>query len=303
MEWLDFIKGALDYIENNLLTVESPDEVAEYLNISTFYLQKGFQIITSCNIGEYIRNRRLYLAAVRLAESDEKIIDIAFEYGYETPESFTKAFFRFHGATPSEIRKDRTLIKPFLPLRVNIIVQGGQSMDFAVEKMAAFKVIGFSREFQFDTSYEEIPKFWSEIMEKYEKGLFEGNAPSNELEQAIYSNRIGEFGVCIDDIGKDGKFRYMIAGRYMGGAVPKEMTVYEIPATLWAKFKCIGALPEAMQTVNTQIWREWLPGNKEYEINGRFNIEWYSTSENNKNYQSAIWIPVKAKERDVKSSL
>lgn len=142
MEWLSCIKNAIDYMENNLLTIERPEDVAKYLNISTLYLQRGFQIITGYNIGEYIRNRRLYLAAVQLAGCGEKIIDLALEYGYDTPESFTKAFTRFHGATPSEIRKDRTRIKTFLPLRVHIIIQGGYGMDYVVEKMAAFQVLG-----------------------------------------------------------------------------------------------------------------------------------------------------------------
>ena len=297
MEWITCIKKAIKYIDDELLAVKGPEEVAEYVHISPMYLQRGFQIMTGYTIGEYIRNRRLYLAAMELVKSEEKVIDIAYKYGYETPESFTKAFTRFHSATPSEVRKDRTRIKPFLPLRVNIVIQGGSSMDFTVEKMAGFTVIGFSREFAFDTSYSEIPKFWDEIMQKYSARLFAGNAPANEIEQAICENRIGEFGVCIDDIGKDGKFRYMIAGRYMGGNVPPEMELYELPESEWAKFRCIGAMPEAMQTVNTQIWNEWLPGNGEYELAGKYNIEWYSSSGTmqSDDYQSGIWIPVNRK--------
>lgn len=297
MEWITCIKKAIKYIDDELLAVKGPEEVAEYVHISPMYLQRGFQIMTGYTIGEYIRNRRLYLAAMELVKSEEKVIDIAYKYGYETPESFTKAFTRFHSATPSEVRKDRTRIKPFLPLRVNIVIQGGSSMDFTVEKMAGFTVIGFSREFAFDTSYSEIPKFWDEIMQKYAARLFAGNAPANEIEQAIHENRIGEFGVCIDDIGKDGKFRYMIAGRYMGGNVPPEMELYELPESEWAKFRCIGAMPEAMQTVNTQIWNEWLPGNGEYELAGKYNIEWYSSSGTmqSDDYQSGIWIPVNRK--------
>lgn len=170
-------------------------------------------------------------------------------------------------------------------------------MDFVVEKMAGFKVIGFAREFSFDNSYEEIPKFWDEICQKYQTGLLVSNAPSNEYEQAIYDNRIGEFGVCIDDIGKAGKFRYMIAGRYMGGNVPEGMEVYELPAEDWAKFKCVGTMPDSLQSVNTQIFKEWLPGNPNYEIAGKYNIEWYSSLGNPQaaDYQSEIWIPVKKK--------
>ncbi len=299
MEWLTCIKGAIDYMENNLLTVKGPEDVADHLHVSALYLQKGFQIITGYHIGEYIRNRRLYLAALRLADSSEKIIDVALEYGYETPESFAKAFTRFHGAAPSEIRKGSARIKAFLPLRVHIIVQGGYDMDFVVEKMAAFQVIGFSREFLFDTSYLEIPKFWEEIRKNFcEKNLLAGNAPANETEQAIYDNHIGDFGITIDDVGKDGKFRYMIAGRYAGGNIPEGMELCDVPAALWAKFPCMGALPTALQAVNTQIWNAWLPGNREYELDGTCYVEWYSSSGNTQSadYQSAIWLPVKPKE-------
>jgi len=297
MEWITTIKEAIRYMEDELLTIKGPEEVAEHVHISPMYLQRGFQIMTGYSIGEYIRNRRLYLAATELVHTDHKVIDIALKYGYETPESFTKAFTRFHDASPSEVRKDRTLVKTFLPLRISIVIQGGSSMDYTVDKMAAFKVIGFSREFSVDTCYLEIPKYWDEVFKKYVSNLLAGNAPANEIEQAVFDNRIGEFGVCIDDVGESGKFCYMIAGRYMGGVVPVGMKVFEIPETTWAKFKCVGAMPEAMQTVNTQIWKEWLPGNIEYELAGKFNIEWYSSVGNTKDsdYQSAIWIPVKRK--------
>ncbi|SCN21536.1 Regulatory protein SoxS [Clostridium sp. N3C] len=297
MEWVTAIREAIKYMEDKMLTVKGPEEVADHVHMSPMYLQRGFQIMTGLTIGEYIRNRRLYLAAMELLNTDKKIIDIAFKYGYETPESFTKAFTCFHNASPSEVRKNKAYVKTFLPLRVSIIIQGGDNMDYTVEKKAAFKVIGFSREFSFDTAYKEIPEFWNEIFNKYGANMFAGNAPANAIEQVVYDNRIGEFGVCIDDVGKDGKFRYMIAGRYVGGNIPKGMDVYEIPEANWAEFKCIGPMPESMQTVNTQIWKEWLPGNIEYELAGKFSVEWYSSAGNTKDsdYQSAIWIPVKRK--------
>lgn len=297
MEWVTAIKEAIKYMEDELLTIKGPEEVADHVHMSPMYLQRGFQIMTGYTIGEYIRNRKLYLAAMDLMNTDKKVIDIALKYGYETPESFTKAFARFHNASPSEVRKNRTYFKTFLPLRISIIIQGGNIMDFTVEKMSSFKVIGFSREFSFDTAQLEIPKYWDEAFKKHVANFSVGNPPSNEFEKAIYDNRIGEFGVCIDDIGKEGKFRYMIAGRYMGGPIPEGMEIYELPEMEWAKFKCIGPMPEAMQTVNNEIWKEWLPGNSEYELAGKFNIEWYSAAGSTKDsdYQSAIWIPVKRK--------
>ncbi|HEY8364991.1 MAG TPA: AraC family transcriptional regulator, partial [Haloplasmataceae bacterium] len=160
MEWISLIKKALNFMETELLTIKSPEEVAQHVHISTMYLQKGFQILTGYSIGEYLKNRKLYLAAMDMINTNEKIIDIAYKYGYETPESFTKAFTRFHKATPTEIRKRKTNIRTFLPLRVTMVIQGGYNMDYTIEKMPSFKLIGFSKEFSFDTSYNEIPKFW-----------------------------------------------------------------------------------------------------------------------------------------------
>lgn len=172
-------------------------------------------------------------------------------------------------------------------------------MDYTVERLEGFQVIGFSREFRFDASHREIPEFWDEILEKFCKpNLLAGKAPVSEVERAIYDNHIGDFGICVDDIGKDGRFRYMIAGRYTGGGVPEGMELFDIPAALWARFKCAGALPAAIQAVNAQIWNEWLPGNSEYELDGGINIEWYSDSEDthSADYRSEIWLPVKARE-------
>ncbi|WP_163194081.1 helix-turn-helix transcriptional regulator [Clostridium thermarum] len=124
MEWITAIKKAIKYMEDELLTVKGPEEVADHVHISSMYLQRGFQIMTGFTIGEYIRNRRLYLAAMELVNTGDKIIDVALKYGYETPESFTKAFTRFHNATPTEVRKNRAAVKTFLPLRVSIVIQG-----------------------------------------------------------------------------------------------------------------------------------------------------------------------------------
>ncbi|MBR6616773.1 MAG: AraC family transcriptional regulator [Oscillospiraceae bacterium] len=297
MEWLTAIRKAIAYMEGEILTVTSPEEVAAHVYISSMYLQRGFHIMTGFTIGEYIRNRRLYLAAMELVNTDTKIIDIAMKYGYETPESFTKAFSRFHGASPSQIRSGQAAPKSFLALTINITVQGGDQMDYKITKMFPLKVIGFQREFTFEEAYTEIPKYWDEICEKYASNVYAGNPPANAYEKALLENCIGEYGICIDDI-ENGKFRYLIAGKYCGGDVPEGMALYEFPMCEWAVFDCIGAIPEALQNLNTKIFREWLPGNPDYEIAGDANVEWYDCINGEKtdaNYHSAIWIPVRRK--------
>ena len=170
-------------------------------------------------------------------------------------------------------------------------------MDFIIKTLEPFKVIGFQKEFTNDNGYKDIPKFWDEICEKHANNVYKGNSPSNAIEKAIADNKIGEYGVCIDDIG-NGKFRYIIAGKYIGGDIPDRMTVYEFPKSDWAIFDCIGPIPEAFQNLNTKIFKEWLPNNPEYKLSLNANIEWYdfdNAVKNNPNYHSAIWIPVMKK--------
>ena len=297
MEWLTCIRNTIDYIEKHLEENISAQDVAGQVNISPFFLQKGFSLMTGYGIAEYIRNRRLYQAALDLQKTDSKVIDIALRYGYETPESFSKAFQRFHGATPLQVR-DGAEIQDFLPLKINISVFGGHHMiNCKITPMFPFRVIGFQKIFNNETAYAEIPKFWDELCEKYANHVYAGNPPANPYEQAIVDNCIGEYGICIDDIG-NGQFRYLVAGRYTGGEVPEGMVLYEFPQCEWAIFNCYGPLPDAMQSMNTRIFREWLPGNPEYELCGNANVEWYDSINGEKsdpNYHTAIWVPVKRK--------
>ncbi|SFG45479.1 AraC family transcriptional regulator [Oribacterium sp. WCC10] len=296
MEWITGVRKAIDYMEKHLTDDISAQDVAEHVYLSSFFLQKGFSLMTGYGIGEYIRNRRLYNAAMDLKNTDAKVIDIACTYCYETPESFSKAFSRFHGVTPTEAR-DGAPVRTFLPLTIKVQIQGGDQMDVKITPMFQFKVIGFQKIFDDETAYQEIPKFWNEIIEKYAANVYAGNEPVNAYERAIVDNCIGEYGVCIDDIGS-GKFRYMVAGKYTGGEVPEGMVVYEFPRGDWAVFDCIGPVPEALQNVNTRIFKEWLPGNPEYELCGNATAEWYDCVNgkmSDPDYHSAIWIPVKRK--------
>lgn len=296
MEWLSSLKAAIDYMEAHLLMDIGADEVAEAVHISPFYFQKGFKIVTGYSIGEYIRNRRLYLAALDVLEGEEKVIDLSYKYGYDTPESFTKAFSRFHGLSPVQLKAQHSRMKVFLPLVIEVSIKGGNKMEFTIEKMEPMKMIGFEKNFSFESSYQEIPRFWDEFCRKYMQPAASAEGTEKEMRQAVEENKIGEFGVCIDDKSEENEFRYLIAGLYQGGRVPEGMKVFEIPAYEWAKFECAGSMPDALQTLNTRIFREWLPGNREYEIAAELNIEWYSEEDTESpDYHAGIWIPVKRK--------
>jgi AraC family transcriptional regulator len=295
LEWLTCIRKTIKYIEEHLHDNISVQDIGKEVNVSPMFLQKGFSIMTGYGIGEYMRNRRLYQAAIDLSTSDDKIIDIAYSYTYETPESFTKAFTRFHGATPSQIRMKEASIKTFLPIKIDISISGGYKMEYKIRAMSGMKVIGFERAFLFENSDLEIPEFWNEIFQKYAKNVIAGKKPANQYEKAICDNHIGEYGICIEKTDSK-ELYYMIAGKYEAGKVPEGMCLNELPDGDWAVFECIGALPDAIQDLSNRIFREWLVENPDYELRGNAYMEWYDAGNKTaSDYHSEVWIPVKKK--------
>jgi AraC family transcriptional regulator len=128
MSWLESIQQTIDYIEDNLESELDSDKLAGIIYTSSFNFQRIFAIMCDCTVGEYIRNRRLTLAGYELLNNDSRILDIAIKYGYETNESFTRAFSRFHGVTPSIARKNRTSLNMFSRISVKSNLSGGKVM-------------------------------------------------------------------------------------------------------------------------------------------------------------------------------
>ena len=120
--------------------------------------KKDLQCSAVLRVGEYIKQRRLTLAGSELISTDEKIIDIALKYGYDTPDSFTKAFTRFHGVTPTAIRKDGAMIKSFASLKIKFSLEGGYIMDYKIVEKDSFTVMGISKMFRYDSATKEIPQ-------------------------------------------------------------------------------------------------------------------------------------------------
>jgi AraC family transcriptional regulator len=296
LEWMSSLQQAIAYMEAHLQEDVSAEDIAMRVHLSSYYFQRGFQIITGYSITEYIRCRRLYLAALEVLTGRSKIIDVALAYGYSTPDSFTKAFSRFHGIAPVQLREHPEKLRTFLPLKIQLVIQGGDDMNYTVEKMAAFQVIGIRQKVAFAAAYQKIPAFWDDFCQQHGH-LLQGGPPRNALERAIQRYRIGTYGICLDDLPGKGNLRYLIAGVYPGGPVPAGLETMAFPAMTWAKFRCDGPLPTAMQAVNTRIFKEWLPNNPDYDIAMGASIEWYSQGDMQAaDYHSEIWIPVKKRE-------
>lgn len=282
MDWIKIIENALRYIEENLSGELTVGMIAEKVNISPFYFQKGFSMLCGYSVGEYIRMRRLSVAGSELVTSDNKVIDLALKYGYDSPDSFTKAFTRFHGSTPTDVRRKGALLKSFAPLHIKIILDGGNTMEYRVEEKPAFRVMGVSKIFSYETANADIPQYWDEIHV-----------------QAAVKPVEGMYGICFDEEMGGNRFRYMIADDLEEGkAGEKNLETYEVPRHTWAIFPCRGAMPLSLQEVNRRIFSEWLPASN-YEIAEGYNIEYYSDSAEFKDgtqdpdYYAEVWIPVR----------
>ena len=162
MSWLEAITSSIKYMEEHLTDDIIAEQVAQEVNISPLYFQKGFSILCDISVSEYIRNRRLSLAGRDLRTGDCKVIDAALKYGYDSPDSFTKAFTRFHGITPVQAKLGEGELKEFLPLKLHVSMKGGFDMECKIVKKAAFTVIGSAKIIKGVDGFKECPKFWNE---------------------------------------------------------------------------------------------------------------------------------------------
>lgn len=247
-------------------------ELAGKAALSPFYYQRIFGALCGMTVYEYIRARRMTLAALALNRKDVKVIDVAVRYGYDSPDSFAKAFQKFHGITPSQAKEPGAPLRSFAPLHIKITMEGGTMLDYRIVEKAPFTIVGVKRRFHSDTSYQEIPKFWDEW-----------------LAQGETRSVMGTFGICLDMDGKN--FDYWIADLYFPWEdIPEGCETRVIPASAWAQFPCT---IKTLQDTNTKIWSEWLPALQGYSLAGEYDIEVYlPPKDGEKDMSVYIWVPL-----------
>ena len=271
--WIEGFQESIDFIEENLTDELDIEVIASKAALSPFYYQRIFGALCGVTVGEYIRARRMTLAAQELSRQDVKVIDVAVKYGYDSPDSFTKAFQKFHGITPIQAKEPGAPLRSFAPLHIKITMEGGTMLDYRIVKKAPFTIVGVKRPFNSDTSYQEIPKFWDELLAQGEKRPI-----------------MGTFGVCLDMKGKE--FDYWIADLYFPWEkIPEGCETRMIPESEWAEFPCT---MKTLQDTNTKIWSEWLPTPKGYSLAGEYDIEVYLPPQEGSSEMSVyIWVPLK----------
>ena len=289
MDWTQGLQNAIDYIEEHLTDELNFEIIATQSGFSSFYFQRIFNILCDCSLGEYIRKRRLTLAGNELTATNAKVIDIALKYGYDSPESFTRAFSKFHGITPSEAKKNNSILKSFSRLSVEINLKGGNIMNYKIVKKDSFKILEKVSHQSIDDSQNKntIPDFWTQ---SHQDGTV-----TKLLDLAIDSTTI--FGVCYANTPNNKEtFEYSIAALCDDNTVaPSGFRIKEIPTRTWAIFECIGPMPKAMQNMWHKICAEFFP-TANYEPTYEMDIEAYPAGVmSSPDYRSEIWVPVKEK--------
>lgn len=287
MDWLSSMQNSINYMEDNILNEIDYDKIAQCAYSSTFHFQRMFSMLTGFTIGEYIRNRRLTLAAQELSFSNVKVTDIAFKYGYETSEAFTKAFQRLHGVTPSAARESGVKLKSFSRLSIQITMKGDKEMNYRIEQKQAFEMFGISTEINDigDKPYIEIPEYWKKCILDGTIDRIHNDARISEETQvhATLYNR------------SEGVFSYMICYHVPERDIPDDYERLSVPALTWAIFTT-GVCADGecdIQSIWKRIWTEWFPTSSyEHAVGPEFEMTYFR---GNNTYEQEVWIPVMKK--------
>ena len=290
MNWIQGIQRAIDYVEANITEEIDFEEVAKQAYSSSFHFQRVFGILCGFSLGDYIRMRRLSLAGEELSKGNAKIIDIAMKYGYDTPESFSRAFTRFHGIAPSEA-KHSGKVRIFTPLSVKLTLTGGSKMDYRIEKRDAFQVV--CKRKRVDKPQSQMPRLTLPQCGRSTVRTEQWEADRCMPEDPVMK---GLLGICFSSELNAKQFPYGIGVEYDGRKVDDDLEIVTIPANTYAVFTSKGKMPDAFIETYHKIVTEFFPQSAQYEYAENVEFEVYSSQDvSDPNYQCEIWIAVNEK--------
>lgn len=277
MNIIKSFNDTIDYLETVLDDEIDEKKVTQLSGYSYSMFSRLFSILTETTLSEYLRSRRLTEAAVILRNTDEKIIDVAFKFGYESSDSFGTAFKNFHGFTPSEVRNG----KPFkLVSRVQLAlsVRGGRSMNITIQKKQAFTVAGVNEQ---SINSSLCPSVWNKLYKKY----------SHDELASLGSDQ--SMGVC-HDVENSSTIHYM-AG-YIVNDVDKAtsmgLDVLEVEEAEYAVVELVGSVPECIHNGWKYAMEVFFPEHG-YIHSEKPDFEYYYEGDmHSKDYKMELWIPI-----------
>lgn len=280
MEWIERLNETITYMEEHLTEEIDYVKLGQIAGCSTYHFQRMFHYMAGVTLSEYIRRRRMSLAAADLQGGEEKIIDIALKYGYQSPTAFNRAFQSVHGMAPSAVREEGVTVKSYPPLTFKITIKGAEEIKYRIEKKEAFRILGVScpMEREIEKNFETVPKMWMEASM---------NGTVARLAGMMEGSPMGILGVSACN--ETEEWRYYIA---VSSQAPAEdgLEEYMVPAYTWAVFSGEGICPQAIQELEQRIVTEWLPASG-YEYDNGPDMEVYLNPDP-QNSKFEVWIPV-----------
>ncbi|MHA6531113.1 AraC family transcriptional regulator [Paenibacillus sp. BAC0078] len=292
METLVLLRQAIDYIEERLQMRLEIEDIAKAALSSKYHFQRMFHALTGFTVTEYIRNRRLTLAAEELASTDIKVIDVALKYGYENPEAFAKAFQRLHGMTPSAAKKKDVKLKSFPRISFQIQIKGVTEMNYRIVEESASVVVGKDFIIRKDAS-AEIPEFVETIWK---------DGTHDRINEAVGKPHGSLLFGYHYDFSEDGTKRYLMGFEVKeANEIPQDLTVLHIPAQTYAVFDSREQIPDdaelGLEIINVwrRIYAEWFPSANFEQVEGPCIEKYYWADESQADSICEVWIPVQRK--------
>ncbi len=278
----------MDYIEAHLTEDITGKDIAKIVGISDYHFKRMFSYMAGMSLNEYIRNRRLSVANGELIHG-ARVTDVAYKYGFQSIEGFSRAFREWSGFLPSEVAKNK-IQKSFPTFTFYIDIRGGISMEFKVEKKEKFHIVGVSKRvpIQFEGENQAIIELAQSITEQQR----------NHMHQLadLYPHQVLNVSYDFDEgyLEERGYLTHMIGFATTQDNPFDDLEQLTIEASLWAIFPNQGPFPATMQQTTAKVYSEWLPSS-DYVIADLPGISFTKYGDSSDNVYSEIWMPVKEK--------
>jgi AraC family transcriptional regulator len=290
MDSLKNMNVALRYIEENLTNEIDFKQVSKLAFCSEYHFKRMFSFLAGIPLSEYIRRRRLTLAAFELKDSNVKVIDVAIKYGYNSPDSFTRAFQNLHGVTPTDARGEGYSLKAYPQMTFQLSIKGGDEMNYRIVEKEAFHIVGIMN---------RVPVVFQGV--NPEIAALAATLTMDTILQLKSLSNVEPIGIISASTNfSEGRMEEKgELDHYIGVATtheaPENLVQLNVPAFTWAVFEVVGPFPETLQNVWGRIYSEWFPSTNYEQVAGP-EIVWHEHPDTaSPTYKSEIWIPVSKK--------
>ncbi|MDB1948869.1 AraC family transcriptional regulator [Clostridium tertium] len=282
MCYINSIKKALNYIENNLQEDIDLSAIAKEAGYSLYHFHRIFKGIVGDSMKDYVRKRRFTEAAKELVYTNKSIVEIGIKYGYESREGFSRAFEKVYGRNPSEVRRDNLLYFIREPINIDYMMfqlkLTTEGLTPLYRNLSERYVVGKKWKVKADRSnLQDIPLLWQKWNNEKESEKIINRKCADEI-----------MGICIFSQGN--VFDYMIGHEVNTMEyVPENMVIYRLEPSLYAVFRVIGPITESVQKTWDYIYSVWLSESK-YKHRNIDDIEYYYYTEGE--LVADLYIPI-----------